>query len=417
MSTTGSSVGSVLEPLYTSDTPVLARRAFWGAVLTLLTFGIYRFWMKTGLRQYYWNAIRIDDEPLEYTGRPVELLLGFLMAALFLAVYLGAIALGFPLIFGAATEAPIEFASGTTQLVLVIAVLPLLPYAAYRSRRYLLSRTRWRGVRFGMELAAWGYAGRWMLWGAGTVLTLGLLRPVADYSLQRFAVARMRFGDCHFQLTGRAAPLYGPFMVLWLVVVGTPLTMFAIAFSLDVQHFRATGITAIIIFMPAIIAYIHYSAFRLRHMLRNLMLRSTATDEPVAIMSALSTKRIILIALFGYLVIALAVGGVGYAVLIAADAAFAPEGQSIFGFPEPFPGPDPISNPFLAYAILAAPYLAVMPLLSWLSNVLVSQPMVREAAETLTIRNLDALSAAQQREEAQETSAEGFADALDVGAF
>ena len=35
---------------------------------TVLTLGFYRFWMVTRLRRHYWNAIRIQGDPLEYTG-------------------------------------------------------------------------------------------------------------------------------------------------------------------------------------------------------------------------------------------------------------------------------------------------------------------------------------------------------------
>ena len=44
-------------------------------ILTVMTLGIYRFWMKTRLRRYYWSSIRPDDTPLEYTGTGLEKLL------------------------------------------------------------------------------------------------------------------------------------------------------------------------------------------------------------------------------------------------------------------------------------------------------------------------------------------------------
>lgn len=35
-------------------------------LLTLIIAGFYRSWMKTRLRRWYWSAIRIGDQPLEY---------------------------------------------------------------------------------------------------------------------------------------------------------------------------------------------------------------------------------------------------------------------------------------------------------------------------------------------------------------
>ena len=45
-----------------------------------------------------------------------------------------------------------------------LAVLPLIFFAQYRARRYMLSRTRWRGLRFAMDAAAVGYAWRALLY-------------------------------------------------------------------------------------------------------------------------------------------------------------------------------------------------------------------------------------------------------------
>ncbi|MEL7177381.1 MAG: DUF898 family protein, partial [Pseudomonadota bacterium] len=45
-------------------------------VLTILTLGFYRFWMKTRLRRYMWSAIRPGGHPMEYLGTPLEKLLG-----------------------------------------------------------------------------------------------------------------------------------------------------------------------------------------------------------------------------------------------------------------------------------------------------------------------------------------------------
>jgi uncharacterized membrane protein YjgN (DUF898 family) len=59
------------------------------SVFTVLTLGIYRFWMKTRLRRWYWSAIRPGGHPLEYTGEALEKLLGFLIAVVFLSFYIG----------------------------------------------------------------------------------------------------------------------------------------------------------------------------------------------------------------------------------------------------------------------------------------------------------------------------------------
>ena len=58
-------------------TDFAGRRAglFWlalkASLITVLTLGLYRFWMKTRLRRYYWSSIRPGGLPLEYAGEPM----------------------------------------------------------------------------------------------------------------------------------------------------------------------------------------------------------------------------------------------------------------------------------------------------------------------------------------------------------
>src|SRR5689334_5593148 len=51
-----------------------------GALLELVTFGFYRFWLTTDIRRHLWSRTEIDGDALEYTGRGKELLFGFLIA-------------------------------------------------------------------------------------------------------------------------------------------------------------------------------------------------------------------------------------------------------------------------------------------------------------------------------------------------
>src|SRR5258706_3707487 len=48
-------------------------------ILTILTLGIYSFWGKTEVRRRIWSSIRLNDEPLAYTGTGGELLIGFVL--------------------------------------------------------------------------------------------------------------------------------------------------------------------------------------------------------------------------------------------------------------------------------------------------------------------------------------------------
>jgi uncharacterized membrane protein YjgN (DUF898 family) len=79
-------------------------------------------------------------------------------------------------------------------------------YASYRARRYRLSRTVWRGVRFWMEKDAWKYAFLSTALFVRSVVTLWIANPWRVAALERFKMRRTRYGHIQagFEGTGWA---------------------------------------------------------------------------------------------------------------------------------------------------------------------------------------------------------------------
>ena len=121
-----------------------------GAGLELVTLGFYRFWLLTDIRRHLWSNTVIDGDAAEYTGRGRELLIGFLIAmAILMPIYLGYFLIGI--------EA--ERWQALASFPLIAAFYVFGQFAIYRARRYRLTRTVWRGVRFWMTGSGWAYAG------------------------------------------------------------------------------------------------------------------------------------------------------------------------------------------------------------------------------------------------------------------
>src|SRR5882672_10803527 len=117
------------------------RLAARGAALELVTVGFYRFWLVTDIRRHLWSNTSIDGDAAEYTGRAKELLVGFLFAlAILVPIYLA--------YFLITIEA--ERWKGFASTPLFISFYAFGQFAIYRARRYRLTRTVWRGVRFWM---------------------------------------------------------------------------------------------------------------------------------------------------------------------------------------------------------------------------------------------------------------------------
>jgi uncharacterized membrane protein YjgN (DUF898 family) len=167
------------------------RRYYWrllirGAALLMITLGIYRFWLTTDIRRFLWSNTEIAGEALEYTGTALELLLGFLIAiAVLIPVYAG--------FFWAALDLGIL---GKVSGIVAFAALAVLgQYAIYRARRYRLTRTIYRGLRFHQKGSAWAYAFRATLWWIATALTFGLAYPFQVASLERYKLRNTFYGD------------------------------------------------------------------------------------------------------------------------------------------------------------------------------------------------------------------------------
>jgi len=193
---------------FTGANAVFRRLVMRGALLELVTFGFYRFWLTTDMRRYLWSNTEIDRDALEYTGRGKELLLGFLIA---LAVLVPVFLLYF--LIGVAFERYKAFAS----LPLYAFFFLFGQFAIYRARRYRLTRTIWRGVRFWMTGSGWSYAWRSLLWGLLLVPTLGFAYPWRTAALERYKLGHTFYGTLPGRFAATGWQLFKRVWWVWLL--------------------------------------------------------------------------------------------------------------------------------------------------------------------------------------------------------
>ena len=179
-----------------------------GAVLELMTVGFYRFWLTTDIRRHLWSDTAVDDDAFEYTGRGKELLVGFLFAlAIIVPVYLA--------YFLISVEAARFKAFASFPLLAFFYLFG--QFAIYRARRYRLTRTVWRGVRFWMTGSGWAYAAYAALWGVLVGLTLGLMLPWREAALERYKMRHTHYGDLQGSFEGRGWDFFKCGWWLWLL--------------------------------------------------------------------------------------------------------------------------------------------------------------------------------------------------------
>jgi uncharacterized membrane protein YjgN (DUF898 family) len=181
-------------------------------LLTVLTLGIYSFWARTKVRRYLWSAVAFEGDRFAYHGTGKELLIGWLKAmAAFAVVYVGFFVL-------------VQLGEGGALLAVLYfygAVLVLVPLAILGARRYRLSRTSWRGVRFSQRGDLWGFVRLWIGGAILTGITLSLYRPYFETRTRAALWNDTWFGSAQFRFDGEGRDLFGRYVLALLLTIPT----------------------------------------------------------------------------------------------------------------------------------------------------------------------------------------------------
>ncbi|MEE4237947.1 MAG: YjgN family protein [Anderseniella sp.] len=210
----GGSAGEPMRVEYVTQSG-LGGIAITNFLLNLVTLWFYRFWAKTRVRRHVWSSVRVNGEPLEYTGTGKELFLGFLIIMGVIFLPLALIGVGLAAYLGPQSPALTLF-----QVVVSLVLVTLYGFAIYRARRYRLSRTVWRGIRGALTGSALAYSGKYFAALLLVPITLGWSRPAMNLLLAEQMYNDMRFGNQPFTFRGRAGPLYLQYAICWFLMAG-----------------------------------------------------------------------------------------------------------------------------------------------------------------------------------------------------
>ncbi|MEL6677179.1 MAG: DUF898 family protein [Pseudomonadota bacterium] len=403
-------------------------RLFWliltTMTLTILTVGIYRFWMRARTRRYYWSSIKIGGLPLEYSGTGLEKLFGFLIAVIFLAVYLGLLQIG---IMFAGFSNPVW--SQEQSLLVFVVVLPLIFFARYRARRYILSRTRWRGIRFNAEAAGLHYMLHGMWHSLITLLSLGLLYPRQVYMLDKFATDRSTYGDLPLSMEGRWMSLMGPWFAVWICAVPALLVLGWFSYTEQAlggapppDSLATAGLVALLLPVAGLL-FLRWQvvSFRVLTSMKRIgdrvTLKSSARSVRYILAIVLGTLGTYVLAILVFVVLAAAT----MAGLLAASPELRDLAADSGALADLMTGPGQEvrlaeMGGWMAGVSFGALFVLTAAVIVAVYEVLVSRVIFAHFARTIVIFDADELDAVQQSAQDASREAGGFADALDVGA-
>jgi uncharacterized membrane protein YjgN (DUF898 family) len=365
----------------------LAKLSFKGTLLTIVTLGIYRFWFKTNLRRWYWRNTQVGGHAFEYRGTGKELFIGFLMAiAILTPLYL----IGYFV-----TIIPSPQAQVMVSVTLGTIYLFIAQYGVFRGRRYRLTRTLWRGLRFDLAGSAWSYAFKSFGWLLLSVVTLGLTLPVARRHLEALKIRATRFGSAEGAFQAPVVHLIKRWLAIYVLVIGG----FCLSAFLLFRPERGIISNAFLMVSLVLAAIAAFAALWPWYKSAEVRTFTNGTQfGPVSFTSRLPTGGVYWIYLkFGLAVLGIA--GVVLAVLYGSRNL-----GSYGGVFNPLP------------LIVTLVYFGAFVSLAVLKEVMVNQQLWRLTAATLTVHNLaavdDVIGSAVALDSA---TGEGFADAIDFG--
>ena len=170
-------------------------------LLNLLTFGIYYPWAKAKQLRCYYGASRIHGSDFQFHGTGREMFIGLLKAL----VVLGVLNFAYE---GVLADILSDWLLLLTGLLYFLIFLLLILIASVGARRYRMSRTSWRGIRFRFRgkfkdiviLIAKG----WLL----SILSLGLYYPYYLNLFQDYWTSKTTFGNIAFSYDGKDREIF-----------------------------------------------------------------------------------------------------------------------------------------------------------------------------------------------------------------
>jgi uncharacterized membrane protein YjgN (DUF898 family) len=219
---------TVAEPVRPAASPRASRRltfhglggALFGmqvvnTCLTLLTLGVYYFWGKAKVRAYLLGQTEFEGDRFAYHGTGKEMFVGYLKAMLLVGVPAVLLQLLPELL-----EAPLAVQAGS-QLLLGLLIGVFVPVAMVGARRYRLSRTSWRGIRFSFRGPTRDFVNLFLNGSFLTTITFGIYYPYWIVRRQAFLVSHSYLGSGRFGFDGQGRDLLWPWLRTILLFLPT----------------------------------------------------------------------------------------------------------------------------------------------------------------------------------------------------
>ncbi|MCV9932452.1 YjgN family protein [Flavobacterium sp. LS1R47] len=166
-------------------------------LLTIVTLGFYYPWAKARKLQFLYGETSLNGDSFSFHGTGKEMFKGFIKA-IFIFVLLYALLFLFLYL-------KIPFIG---LLLFYLGFFAILPLAIHGSYRYRMSRTSWRGIRFGYRGDRKELITNFFKWIFFTIITFGIYGSWMSINLRNYLLGNVRFGDVEFNYDGDGADYF-----------------------------------------------------------------------------------------------------------------------------------------------------------------------------------------------------------------
>jgi uncharacterized membrane protein YjgN (DUF898 family) len=275
-------------------------------------------------------------------------------------------------------------------------------FAIYRARRYRLTRTVWRGVRFWMGGSGLSYAWRVALWSLFASITLGIALPWRQAALERFKMKHTFYGDLAGRFDATGGALFKRGWLLWLATAIMVISLFVVI-GMKIDVLTATGPFVLLLLLPFI--YGIYKVIEWRWWVSGIRFGDVSFESDLRRGAMIGLYwKVIGWVLLVTLVLVIWIGAVvGIAYLLNGSNEAAPEKLLLVSQQLPV---------MIGYGL---GYLAYVLLIWMVIRIYLIHDVWQRVAESATVHNVLAAHNVTTRGGPVGALGEGFAGSLDVG--
>lgn len=199
-------------------------------LLTVVTLGLYYPWARAKKLKYLYSHTEINDESFHFSGTGKEMFIGFVKI---MAIYLVLSGIMYTSIY---YNQPLIF------LFAYLIILAFIPFAIHGSFKYRMSRTSYKGIRFGYrglkkDVSIMFYKDIFF-----TIITFGIYGSWMLMNLRRYTHSNIRYGDVEFSNNSRGSDFF-KIMIVGYILTGVSLGIYYFWWKTDIYNYYVNSIS------------------------------------------------------------------------------------------------------------------------------------------------------------------------------